>query len=339
MLMAHVMAGAPRGGAELFYERITAALAQAGETIFPIIRTDPARATRLEAARLCPIQLRFGGPLDLLTRPRLRSRLRALAPNLVMAWMGRAAAATPRGDWVLVGRLGGRYDLRRFQRCDHLVANTHGLARWITEQGWPAARTHVLPNFVPSMQGAAPARLPVPPGSPVVLALGRLHRNKAFDVLVRALPRLPGIHAVIAGEGPERDALLSLARREAVADRLHLIGWQPDTAALLAAADLLVCPSRVEPLGNVVLEAFSAAIPVVAAASDGPRETIRANETGLLVPIDDAEALATSIATVLGTPAFAAALAAAGHAEWAAHHAEAAVVARWRHRLATLGRR
>ena len=100
------------------------------------------------------------------------------------------------------------------------------------------------------------------------------------------------MHAVIAGEGPERAALLELARREGVADRLHLPGWRTDTAALLAAADLLVCPSRHEPLGNVVIEAWSARRPVVAAAADGPRELIISGRDGLLVPPEDPSALA-----------------------------------------------
>ena len=101
--------------------------------------------------------------------------------------------------------------------------------------------------------------------------------------------QLPGVHAVIAGEGPERAALLDIARSEGVADRLHLPGWRSDTAELLAAADLLVCPSRVEPLGNVVIEAWSARRPVVAAASDGPRELITPGRDGLLVPLGGPE--------------------------------------------------
>ena len=131
-------------------------------------------------------------------------------------------------------------------------------------QGIAEARSHYLPNFAPDLGGAAPATLGLPPG-PLVLALGRLHRNKAFDVLIRALAHLPGVQAVIAGDGPERGALEALARQEGVADRVHMPGWRSDTAALLAAADLLACPSRLEPLGNVVIEAWSAGRPIVAA--------------------------------------------------------------------------
>ena len=321
------MAGAPAGGAELFFERLTTALHGAGNAVLPVIRTDPARTARLRSAGLDPVQLRFGGLLDVTTRPAIGRRLRAFRPPLVMTWMSRAAAMTPRGDWVLAGRLGGYYDLRRFRRCDHLAANTRGLVAWISGQGWPAGRVHHLPNFSPDLAGVAPAALPT--AAPVVLALGRLHRNKAFDVLVRALPHLPGVHAAIAGDGPERAALLSLAASEGVADRLHLLGWRNDQAALLAAATVLACPSRQEPLGNVVLEAFSAGTPVVAAAVAGPAELIRPGETGLLVPPEDPAALAAALGAVIEDRALARRLAAAARLVFEAEHAEAPVLARW----------
>ena len=277
------MAGAPAGGAELFFERLTLAQHRAGDAIRAIIRQDPARAARLAA--LAPLQLGFGGRFDLRTGRRLRAALTQFAPRVAVAWMNRAARFAPRGAWVLAGRLGGYYDLGYYRRCDHLVGNTRALAAWMVAEGWPAARTHYLPNFAPDLAGAAPERLGVKPGVPLVLALGRLHRNKAFDLLIRALPHLPGAHAIIAGEGPERAALEALARGEGVADRLHMPGWRDDTAALLAGCDALVCPSRHEPLGNVVVEAFAAGRPVVAAAAAGPRELIRPGEDGLVVPV------------------------------------------------------
>jgi len=333
------MAGSPAGGAELFFERLIIALAAAGETVLPVIRRNAPRAARLSAGELKPVQLGFGGPLDLLTGPLLRTTLRRFAPRVVVAWMNRAAHFTPRGDWVLAGRLGGYYDLAYYRRCDHLIGNTRGIVQWIIGQGWPAERVHHLPNFAPDMAGAAPVprdELGVPRGARVVLALGRLHRNKAFDVLIRALPRLPGVHALIAGDGPERGALLELARREGVAGRLHLPGWRGDTAALLAGADLLVCPSRHEPLGNVVIEAWSARRPVIACAADGPRELITSGSDGMLIPLEDAPALAAAIAGLLEDPARAAALAEAGRLRYQADYAEAPVIGRWRHFLASV---
>lgn len=336
MRVAHVMAGAPAGGAELFFERLSAAMHRAGDAVLPVVRRDAGRETRLREAGLVPVALRFGGLLDFRTRPRLRDALRRFAPRVVVAWMNRAARHAPQGDWVLAGRLGGYYDLRYYRRCTNLIGNTRGICDWITAQGWAPARVHHLPNFAPDLLGAPPAALPTPRSAPVVLALGRLHRNKAFDILVRALPRLPGVHAVIAGEGPERGALLALARREGVADRLHLLGWRTDQAALLAACDVLACPSRHEPLGNVVLEAFSAARPVVAADAAGPVELI-APGVGLLVPREDPHALAEAIAGLLADPAEAFRMGWSGRACFERDHAETPVLHRWRTTLAEWG--
>jgi len=327
--LANIMAGAPQGGAEAFYERLTLALHGAGEEVLPVMRRDAARAARLAAA--APVQLRFGGALDILTPMRLGRILSDWRPRVAMAWMNRAAGMTPRGDWTLVGRLGGYYDLKYYRHCDHLVGNTRDLQRWIIAQGWPEHRVHYLPNFATDFRGqpAAPRYTPSP-GAGHLLAMGRLHENKGFDTLIRSLALVPEARLSIAGEGPERPALEALAREVGVADRLTLLGWRQDTGALLAGYDIFLCPSRHEPLGNVVLEAWSAARPVIAAAAQGPSELIAEGETGLLVPVDAPEPMAEAIRALLGDPERAARLAAAGRARFERDFAEAPVLAQWR---------
>ncbi len=328
--VAHVMAGAAEGGAEGFFERLVLAQHAQGLEVLAVIRRNAARAARLAAGGLAPVQLGFGGPLDLFTAPRLRAALRAFRPQVVVAWMNRAARFARRAStgapWALVGRLGGQYDLRYYRGCDLLVANTRGLCDWIAGQGWPRERLAHLPNFAADLAGAAPAALPFPRP---LLAMGRLHPNKDFPTLLRALARLPEARLVLAGEGPERAALEALARELGVADRLAFLGWRRDVGALLAASGMLVVPSRIEPLGNVVLEGFSAARPVIATAAEGPRELIADGVNGVLVPIGDDAALAAAIAALRDDPARAQAIAAAGRADFAAHHAEAPVLAAW----------
>jgi glycosyltransferase involved in cell wall biosynthesis len=337
--LAQVMAGAPTGGAELFFERLCIGLHEAGDAVLPIIRRQPERAARLSTAGLLPVQLRFGGAMDLMTGPRLGHALHRFAPEIVVAWMNRAARFTPGGPWVLVGRLGGYYDLKYYRRCDHLVGNTSGLAAWIAASGWPADRVHYVPNFVTDFANMVPVTrrsLGVPDGCRLVLALGRLHANKGFDILLRALPRLHGVHVLIAGEGPEREALQALARAQGVAGRVHMPGWRQDTGNLLAASDAVVCSSRHEPLGNVVIEGWSAARPVIAAAALGPTELIEAGVTGVLVPPEDSRALADGILSVLEDARYAAMLAQAGRARFIEDFAPARVLSRWQAFLAGL---
>ena len=330
------MAGAPIGGAEAFYERATIALHQAGDVVLPIIRRDAERATRLRDAGLQPVELAFGGALDLFTKQRVRRTLQDFKPDVVMAWMQRAARFTPQGPWVLVGRFGGYYDLKYFRHCDHLVANTHDLVRAITAEHWPSARVHYLPNFVEDFTSAVPADLPAPSSTPRLLAMGRLHPNKGFDVLLRAIALLPRGHLYLAGAGPEEAALRDLAAVLGITGRVSFLGWRRDIGALLTAADMFICSSRHEPLGNIVLEAWSAAKPVIAAAAQGPSELISDGKDGVLVPREDAAALAAAIAALAENPDRTAAIAAAGRAHFVSTFAEAPVIARWRHLLADL---
>ena len=331
--VAHIMAGAANGGAELFYERLCLAQHAAGDDVLPIIRGNPARAGLLRAAGMAPMELSFGTALDVLTRPRIRRALTAFKPRVAVAWMNRASMHLPRGDWVNIGRLGGYYDLRYYRACDHLVGNTHGIVAWLRNQGWPAAQAHYLPNFVAYFAATPPAP-EVPAGRPLLLGLGRLHRDKGFDTTIRALPKLPEAIFMIAGEGPERGALEVLARKVGVADRVMFLGWRRDAGALLRAADVFVCSSRVEPLGNMVIEAWSARRPLVAVAADGPGELIRDGEDGLLVPHEDPAALAEAIARVLRERELAGRLAAKGRARFEGEFAQPAVLAQWRGFLA-----
>ena len=335
--VAHIMAGAVHGGAELFFERLCLAQAAAGDAVLPVIRRNRARAALLQAAGMAPVELGFGTALDVLTRPRIAYALRRFAPRVAVAWMSRAAMHLPRGDWVNVGRLGGYYDLRYYKRCQHLVGNTQGIVAWLRAQGWDAGRAHYLPNFVDDFADVAPAA-DIPAGRPLLLGLGRLHVDKGFDTLIRALALLPGVGLAIAGTGPEEAALRGLAAREGVADRVVFLGWRRDVGALLRATDVFVCSSRVEPLGNMVIEAWSARRPVVAVAADGPRELIRGGVDGVMVAHEDPKALAACIARVLEDRDLAVRLSQAGRARFEGEFAAPTVLAQWRNFLGTVGR-
>jgi glycosyltransferase involved in cell wall biosynthesis len=335
MRLLQVMASRHHGGAEAFFIRLCGALAQRPVAQTVVIRRGAACRSELIARGLKPVELPFLFNRDPWTRHRLGRLIAATAADVVLSWMSRAAStcpeARPRGRFVHVGRLGGYYPLKYYATCDHLVVNTEDIARYVTSHGWPRARVHYLPNFVDERPAAAIARagLATPGDAPVVLALGRLHADKGFDVLLAALVEVPRAHLWLAGEGPLEQQLKQQVRALGLAERVHFLGWRTDVAALLAAADCLVCPSRDEPLGNVILEAWAHRRPVIAAAAQGPRGLIRDGETGLLVPIDDAGALAAALRRVLDDRSAAAALAAAGHARYQQHFGEAAVTARY----------
>jgi glycosyltransferase involved in cell wall biosynthesis len=326
------MAGAAQGGAELFFERMTIALVRAGHDVLPVIRAEPAREARLRAAGLAPVTARFGGPLDVFTKPAIRRALQRHGTELAIAWMSRAASKMPQGDWVTAGRLGGYYNLKYFTRLRHLIGNTRGITSWIAGQGVPAARIHYLPNFVEDFAEARSlerAMFGIPDHAFVILALGRLHAVKGFDTLIQAAALMPEAYFLIAGEGPERANLENLIAGLGVGRRVKLLGWRTDTGALFKTADLFVSSSRHEPLGNMVLEAFSAARPVLATAAEGPTEVIRPDQDGVLVPMDNPQTLAAAAAALMVDPGRRQRLAAAGRIRFETEFAEAPVLAAW----------
>lgn len=322
------MAGAKIGGAEAFFERLCVALANAGTEQHAAFRTHDRRARLLAEAGIPVTELRFGGMLDFLSGRRLNALARSFQPDVALAWMSRGAAYMPPGPFVKAARLGGYYDLKYFRRCDHLIGNTPDLRDYLIKQGWPEERTWYLPNFVDdrALPPQDRADLDTPNDVPLLLCLGRLHRNKGFDIALQALAELPGAYLWIAGEGPERDALTQQAAQLGVTDRVRFLGWRDDVPALLAAADIFLCSSRHEPLGNMVLEAWAHGIPVAAAASQGPGQLIDHGVNGLLCPVEDALALAKAADSLIKDAALAQDLAGAGNAAYRGQYTEGHVV-------------
>ncbi|MBI1213150.1 MAG: glycosyltransferase [Alphaproteobacteria bacterium] len=332
MRVMQVMAGGAQGGAEAFFERLTLALHRAGLAQRAVIRRNRARAHRLSREGVPVTQLPFGGPPDIYTRWAIGREIRAWRPDVVLTWMSRAAIKTPRSSAVLCGRLGGYYDLKYYRHCDHLIGNTEDIVDYIRKQGWPAERAHYLPNFVSSrrMDPLPRAEFETPAHAPLLVALGRLHTNKAFDILVDAMADVPDAYLWIAGAGGEEAALKKRVAALALESRIKFLGWRDDMEAVLAAGDIFVCPSRHEPLGNVVIEAFAQGLPVVAAASQGPKALIVDGTNGLLAPVDNAKALADAINRVIGDESLRNALAREGFATYQRQFTEAAVVANYR---------
>ena len=288
--LLQAIAGTRHGGAETFFVRLATALNRAGETQRVLIRRDPARSQILRAAGVGVAELAFGGPFDLTTRRAFRREIAVWRPDIVLTWMSRATRLCPSGDFVHVARLGGYYDLKYYRRCDRLIGNTRAIVDYAVTRGWPRDRINYLPNFVPDAcaVGSRDDLSLVASGNVALgLALGRLHPNKGFALLLEALAKTREVRLAIAGDGPLRTALERLACDLGIAERVSFLGWREDVQELLANADFLVCPSLYEPLGNVVIEAWSAGLPVVATASDGPAGLIEDEVSGLLVPLPD----------------------------------------------------
>jgi glycosyltransferase involved in cell wall biosynthesis len=213
------------------------------------------------------------------------------------------------------------------RRTDRVIAVSAEEGETIRASGvCDPERVRVVPNGIdPRPYGGATAAtrarvraaLGVPDGAPLALVVGLLYEAKGQDLALRAMaaPGLEQLVVAFAGDGEGRAEYEALARELALGRRARFLGWRDDVPDLLAAADLLLLPSRWEGMPYAVLEAFAAGLPVVAARVDGTRALVVDGCTGFTAPVDDARALAAATARLLAlAPESRRALGAAGRA-------------------------
>jgi glycosyltransferase involved in cell wall biosynthesis len=319
-----------------------------------IVPPNSAVATMLGATiRQFPIKMR--GHWDVLARHQISACIAAQAPDIVMSYLGRATRLTSlsrRHKPVHVARLGGYYNLQQYRHAHAWVGNTRGICDYMIQGGFAAERVRHIPNFVepatPASEqaiDAVRAELGLERGQRVVIALGRLHRVKGFDVLLRALAQLPvallaSTSLVILGEGAERGALAALAGELGIAARVRMPGWRADLAPYLAVADLFVCPSRHEPFGNVLLDAWSHRVPLLSTRTAGAMELVTENVDGVLIGVEEVDEMAARIEEMLqATPERRQRLIDAGMATLTARYSKAVVVSAYDAFYAELMRR
>jgi glycosyltransferase involved in cell wall biosynthesis len=329
------MAGAEHGGAETAYVDMCIALKEAGEDIVAVTRPNsPARIARLKAAGIVVHELPFGGMLDFATTRRMKGIIRDFGPQVVQTWMSRAAQKTPNrrsnkgaAPYVTVARLGNYYAMKYFRTADYFTTITPMIREYLIKKGVAPDDVRHINNFAETEDGAQPVPRNMPDDATLLLGLGRLHEAKAFDTLMRAIADQPDIHLWIAGEGPDRESLEALRDELKLKDRVTFLGWRDDRAALLRTADICVFSSRFEPFGTVFVQAWAEGTPLVTTDADGPRQFVRDDQDGLVVPVDDVAALGAAIRRMADNPSLRARLAAAGRERYRAEFTKAGTVA------------
>ena len=306
MRVLHVIAGAKTGGAETFAQDAITALAARGIEQRVLTRPHTLALARFAEAGVPVETLGFSHLDRWLGAPmRIRKLATEFRADIVHAWMGRAASFVPaRMPCPVIGWFGGPYDLKYYRTSDFFVGVTHDIARHIVASGGGVNRTLVVHTFGTLPEGPPVRRvdLDTPEDAPVLLTLSRMHRKKGIDTLLQALASLPGAYLWLAGDGPDLAEYQDLAKRLGLSDRVRFLGWRTDRRALLEAADICVLPSRYEPFGTVIVEAWSTRRPLVATMADGARQYVRDGHDGLLCPIDDVSTLTQCLARVIADP-------------------------------------
>jgi glycosyltransferase involved in cell wall biosynthesis len=187
----------------------------------------------------------------------------------------------------------------------------------VARTGLPPQRIQVIPNGIDTTQFAPAARVPVG-GRLVIGTVGSLTPMKNQAILLRAVSRLvagqANVEVRVAGDGPRRGSLATLAAELGLANRVQFLGHVADIAAFLRSLDVFALPSDSEAHPNALLEAMACGLPCVATRVGGVPEILNGGAAGLLVDAGDERALATALAGLLADPGRRTALGQAAHA-------------------------
>ncbi|MFO7652984.1 MAG: glycosyltransferase family 4 protein [Candidatus Krumholzibacteriia bacterium] len=316
------------GGGEKWMLTAAAAMRERGHGVALAAPPDAVILARADRAGIEVLPAPFARDLDPVSFLRVwrhcrRRRVQVLCLNMDRVLRIAGLAARLAGVPVVLPRRGSEFPLKshlnyRFHyRCvaTGVIVNSEATARTLVQDiAWrPAGSVHVLYNgldLAPFATARPRARLRralgLAEGDLALVLVGELTARKNAALLVGVLPSLlrdhPRVQVLLAGEGEEREALSGQAAGLGVADHVRILGFRDDVPDLLAAADLLVHPARVEGFGYAVVEAMAAGLPVVATRASSIPEIVVDGETGFLFPLDDAAGLEAAVRRYLADP-------------------------------------
>ncbi|GLY04538.1 glycosyltransferase family 4 protein [Actinoplanes sp. NBRC 101535] len=224
------------------------------------------------------------------------------ALNILSAWFGPRRLIRIGQDHMNLGtyrRRLRREILRAYPRLDAVTVLTEADLAAYREALGGRTRLVRIPNGIPA-RTSTPQRH----GTKVVVAAGRLVRQKGFDLLIKAFARVherhPDWELHIFGYGRKRQRLTTMIAERGLEDVIRLRGVSRDLDAEFATAALFVLSSRHEGLPMVLLEAMSSGLPVVSFdCPTGPAEIVEHGTNGLLVPAEDVDGLAAALSQMI----------------------------------------
>jgi glycosyltransferase involved in cell wall biosynthesis len=316
--IVHVLPSLAAGGMEQLAIRLAADAVEHGDSVVvasgPGVWTD--RVGQAGAVYVAlPATARHATVSAATATARLARCIRQVRPQVVhahnvrAALLARLALASARHQAALIVTLHGlaHNDYRAANRMlrfagGRVIACAPSVARSLRKTGFPDDRIDVITNGAalepagPSRESLLRASLGLGPDRPVVAGIGRLVPQKNWPALIEAAAHLPGPAYVVAGDGPLREELVTLAA--ASGGQVRFVGLVDDVAALVGLASCVVSTSSWEGLPLTLLEALSLGAAVVATAVDGVTDVVPPSAALLVAPGDPA-AVAEAISLIL----------------------------------------
>ncbi len=234
------------------------------------------------------------------------------------ALVGKRAGAKAVFSWETISSPEWLYPRRLYpyraviRNVDKVISVSKATAKWLVDiRRVPEDMVRVIPYGVNlemyrRRQDDLRRQLNISPHDPVIGMVCRLHPQKGHVYLIEAagriIDRFPNVHFVLAGTGPLEQELKTEVKAKGLGSYFHFLGFCSDVVSVYSICDIFTLPSLYEGLPNVVLEAMAVSNPVVATPVDGTKEAVVDGETGILVPVRDAEKLAEALIDLLSNP-------------------------------------
>ena len=340
-MILNLMLGAKAGGLEQAAIDYAEALRQANLDCLTITTPNAWANPVLDAVGVRRQSLPQLGGWDPLAAYRLRRIAKATGAKAIICHGNRALkiAVNALGERIPIIVVAHNYQTKHFARADACFCITERARAHLIEAGMAPEKLFFMPNMVrldsPPHAGRTQYRSP-----PVIGTMARMVPKKGLEVYIDALAIVKSrglqFHALLGGTGDIDAALRAQVNALGLQSDIEFTGWGGDTKAFYAGIDIFVLSSHHEAFGIVVIEAMAAGVPIVSTYTIGPREILRDQRDGLLVPAADAPAMAEAIITLLQNEPLAQQLAAAARERVESEYSMQAMATRLQSALANL---
>jgi glycosyltransferase involved in cell wall biosynthesis len=324
MRVLHCIPSMEGGGAERQLTYLARGLREIGCDVHVALQRGGPNLSALRDAGATIHELGLRGNHDVRLLHRLLRVISAVQPDVIQCWLtqiqvvGGVAAVMARRPWVFSERSSGiayppgvknALRVRIGALASAIVSNSASGDQYWAPRARRGVRRYIIPNGLPlddiaAVSPATSRELDLAPREAFVLFAGRLDEKKNAATFVRALSRVrfaAPFRAMICGQGPQSGEIARLITNLGLEGRVELTGYTPDLWRLMKRANILVSTSRCEGNPNVVLEAMACGCPLI--VSDIPAHLEFLDErSALIVPVDDVDGVATSMASVIERP-------------------------------------